>query len=526
MPTLQSFIDRQKELVESLEIASSAAYWNATITGSKEDEALAASLGAELRTTYSSAEYLSFLVSTEVPDDPSLARQRKILIDSFRTYQISPDVIKEISNREMEIEGIFSNFRAELNGTPVSENELSKILKESVDVVERQSAWTASKQIGAVAEPKVLALVALRNAEARRLGYSNYYSMQMELQEIDEDWLFTALESLGEQLEPQFAEYKSELDEELSSRYSVTPDQLRPWHYADPFFQTAPPQPNSPVDSYFEGKNLEEIAKRFYSDIGFNVSTILQNSDLYEKPGKMQHAYCTSIGRAHDIRMLCNLVSNSQWMGTLLHELGHAIYDDHLDDNLPFFVRTVAHTMTTEAIAEMMGRLVDSGAWLKKYVGVSDGEAERVSESTSRAHKAHLLVFSRWVLVMVNFERELYRESGEDLDNLWWHFVEKYQLLRRPDFPLKGVWASKIHLASAPVYYHNYLLGEMMASQFVAAIIKDEQLSEEEVVNSSKVGKWLTERIFRPGATFPWDELVMRATGEPLNPSYIVRELI
>ncbi len=31
-------------------------------------------------------------------------------------------------------------------------------------------------------------------------------------------------------------------------------------------------------------------------------------------------------------------------------------------------------------------------------------------------------------------------------------------------------WAAKIHMTGAPVYYHNYLLGELIASQLAAAI--------------------------------------------------------
>ena len=53
---------------------------------------------------------------------------------------------------------------------------------------------------------------------------------------------------------------------------------------------------------------------------------MLARSDLYEKPGKSPHAFCTDIDREGDVRVLANIVPNEYWMGTMLHELGHSVY--------------------------------------------------------------------------------------------------------------------------------------------------------------------------------------------------------
>jgi peptidyl-dipeptidase A len=77
-----------------------------------------------------------------------------------------------------------------------------------------------------------------------------------------------------------------------------------------------------------------------------------------------------------------------------------------------------------------------------------------------------MLVSARWILVMVHFERELYRDPDRaDLNTLWWDLVERMQFIRRPEGRDEPDWAAKIHFSTAPVYYHNYLLGELMASQ-------------------------------------------------------------
>ena len=71
---------------------------------------------------------------------------------------------------------------------------------------------------------------------------------------------------------------------------------------------------------------------------------------------------------------------------------------------------------------------------------------------------------------MVNFEKRLYKNPDQDLNKLWWDLVKEYQLI---DFTRdKPDWASKIHFVNAPVYYHNYLLGEVFASQLTNYISK------------------------------------------------------
>ena len=41
--------------------------------------------------------------------------------------------------------------------------------------------------------------------------------------------------------------------------------------------------------------------------------------------------------------------------------------------------------------------------------------------------------------------------------------VEHFQRLRRPEDASGTEWGSKIHLAVVPVYYQNYLYGELVA---------------------------------------------------------------
>src|SRR5262249_42014890 len=137
------------------------------------------------------------------------------------------------------------------------------------------------------------------------------------------------------------------------------------------------------------------------------------------------------------------------------------------------------------------------------------------------ARRAGLLVFARWVLVMTTFERRLYADPDGDLDTLWWDLVEQYQQVRRPDGRSAPDWASKIHLAAAPVYYQNYLYGELFASQLHAAL----PARAGGPVDRAAAGALLVDDVFAPGASLRWDALVERATGEPLSAAHLARQL-
>jgi peptidyl-dipeptidase A len=80
-------------------------------------------------------------------------------------------------------------------------------------------------------------------------------------------------------------------------------------------------------------------------------------------------------------------------------------------------------------------------------------------------------------------------------------------------------WASKLHVACAPVYYHTYLYGNLVASQLRAML---DQVAGG-LVGRPDAGALLTERVFRLGQSVRWDRLVEQATGEPLTPAHAAR---
>jgi peptidyl-dipeptidase A len=72
------------------------------------------------------------------------------------------------------------------------------------------------------------------------------------------------------------------------------------------------------------------------------------------------------------------------------------------------------------------------------------------------------------------------------------------------------------------VYYQNYMLGELMASQ-ISRWLRREAGG---LVIRPRAGALLREGLFARGSRADWDTTIEQATGERLRPAYFVEEFV
>jgi len=306
---------------------------------------------------------------------------------------------------------------------------------------------------------------------------------------------------------------------------------MRNWeavHNDDPFFQESPAVFDADLDAPYKKADILKLCERFYDGIGLPISNVIKKSDLYEKPGKSPHAFCTDIDRDGDVRVLANIVPTEYWMSTMLHELGHSVYSSlNIPQTVPYVLRGEAHILTTEGVAMQMQKFSKQRAWLEKMdVKVADGE--KFDVAAAKVLRNELLIFSCWCQVMLRFEKGMYENPDQDLNKLWWDNVEKYQLLKRPVGRNAPDYGAKIHICSAPVYYHNYMMGQLFASQVHHAICKEVYNGADPstvlYIGDKKVGDFMKKKVFEPGRTLSWNELTKFASGEELSPKAFAKD--
>jgi peptidyl-dipeptidase A len=520
---IQRFIDDTTEQARPLEKAYTLAEWESAINGTPE------ALG---RTQQAQAAYMRFWAEADRYEaarrynqqaiaDPLLARQVRLIYLTAGQNQQDEATIDRLTSLESEVRGLYTNFRGKVDGRELSDNAMDEVLAKSADPEEARRVWEASKQVGEQVAGQIRELARVRNEAARRQGFRDHFHRSLTLSEIDEAQLLAMFESLEAQSDGPFERLMETIRQQRSRHFGIDVADLRPWHFADRFFQQVPPMGEVDYDSLFADKDPVVLATATYDGLGLDVRDVLARSDLYSRPGKNQHAFMTHIDREGDIRTLNNLERNQRWNETLHHELGHAVYEKHLDQGLPWLLRTPAHILSTEAIAILMGRLTLNEEWLKLVLGVPASQAAAVAAAAGERRRASGLIFTRWCLVMTNFERRMYGDPESDLDTIWWTLVERYQKLRPPAGRRAPDWAAKYHVALAPVYYQNYELGHLVSAQLMNRITRETG----GFVGREAAGRWLKERFFQPGARQDWSGHVASATGEPLDPRYFVEGL-
>ena len=526
--TLNQFLENHTKITQSAYKNLCESYRLASITGKSEDYKKLEKAELIYNEIYTDKEKFSLLqhLAKENKDwTPIMQRQYDIVYRMFLWSQWDKKLLEEMIAANTKIEQKYSTYRAVYNNKEYTDNEIEEVLKEGVDSQELQWVREAHKAIGPHIVDDVLDLVRLRNKHAQSLWFKNFHTMSLFLGEQDESELDAFFDDLAQKTKDLFQKHKSVLDQHLATRYGCQIQDLKPWHYQNRYFQEVPQSMGSvDLDRYYKNQNIEELTKIFYEGIGLEIHDMLSNSDLYEKPGKNQHAYCIDCDKSWDIRVLCNIKPNEKRMGTMLHEFWHAVYDKYIDKNLPYVLRDPAHTFTTEAVAEYFQDLSSDGEWIQDMIGITDKEKQQIQQSSSYLIAFNKLIFAQWAQVIRRFEKALYADPEQNLNKLWRDLVAEYQLITPPEGRNSPDRATKIHIATAPCYYHNYLLGYVLAEQR-GEKIKEISPDKPSLVDQKQVGKWFVENVFAVWSSLTWRELVHKSTGQDLNSDFFVQSI-
>jgi len=527
-----AFIDSHLKKIRPLELESNIAWWEANTTGKPEafdrKEKAQNRMDAALSDKTAFGQLKNLRDKSTLIDDPLTRRSIQVLYLQYLGSQVDPELLKRMTALANQVEKDFNAFRARVDGQELTENQIREVLRQSTDSDRRKAVWTASKKVGEILSPNLKELVRLRNQAAKSLGFDSFHALQLHLNEQNGEDLLKLFDELDNLTREPFQTLKREIDAELAKRCGISTPELRPWHYHDPFFQESPAVFSSDLDAPYRNADILKLCRDFYQGIGLPIDRVLGRSDLYEKSGKSPHAFCTDIDRQGDVRVLANIVPNEYWASTMLHELGHAVYSSlNIPETMPYILRSEAHILATEGIAMQFERFSKKTKFLAA-MGIPVTNPSQFEAGASKALRARLLIFSRWCQVMLRFEKSMYENPDQDLNKLWWDLVEKYQGLKRPEERNQPDYASKIHIVSAPVYYHNYMMGELFASQVHDALCRKlypgESPRDVIYVNNKEVGTFLKEKVFSKGKLLPWNDLVRTATGENLNAKAFARD--
>lgn len=261
---------------------------------------------------------------------------------------------------------------------------------------------------------------------------------------------------------------------------------------------------------------------------------------------KSEHPFATGLNPG-DVRITTKYKPDDvafALFGTI-HECGHALYEQNIASELE---GTTLCTGASMGIHESQSRFWEiyigsSLPFWRRYYGklqqffpeqLGNVSVERFVRAINRAKPSLIRIEADELTynlhIMVRYELEKGLIGGEirvaDLPALW---NEKYReyLGITPAHDGEGVLQDVHWSGGAFGYFPSYTLGNMYAAQLMSALRRampdlDAKLERGELL---PVKAWLTEHVHRYGKLLTPAEIIKRATGEELNPTYLVRHL-
>ena len=531
---LTEFIAEYEKKIIPLQEKFNMASYLASTTGSEDEYNTAKDLSIMISLLYANKEnygLLKRIKESKLIEDTLLTRQLDVLYNLHLPYQIEEDKLVEIITLENDIRREYETFRPIINEEEVSDNKIEEMLRTSKDSVELEKYWRASKKIGRLIDDKLIQLVKLRNEAAKKLNFGNYHEMMLTINGQDPKEIEKIFDDLEVLTKGPYEGLKKQIDEALAIKYELAVDQLKAWHYQNRYFQKAPIIFDVNFDKYYKDKNFVAVVGDYFNGIGIDITSVYGNSDLFEKPGKSQLAFAMDLNRNGDVRISTNINPTQDYMTTFLYESGFAAYLKYINKELPYTLRQAPQFTANDAVATFFSNMAVNPTWLEKIVGISPEEKENIKEYALKQLQMEKFVFSRWAQVMYRFEKTLYENPDQNLNKLWWDMVEKYQMIKKPTAERdEPDWATKTHIVTMPCNYHNYMLGELIASQINSYIneniLKNGGGCETKCIDNPEIGKYMIEKLFKPGAHYSLNDWLINSTGEALSPDYFTFQYI
>ena len=444
-------------------------------------------------------------------NDRHLDKQLKDLYKSFDEELNAGDLKKALREKENEIAAKYNAYVPMIDGKEVTKADISKILETEKNPDVREKAYNAKVKGGDIIADDIKDLVKLRNEFAKSQGYDNFYDYQLkEEYDVEPKELDTLLDNVYESAKPLNTKLRQENQQELANVFNIQPEELKAFHYG----LLSDKNPAKEVNKQLKTKEqVVDIGKSAYQNMGFDLDNMNITLDLFPRKNKNTHGFCFEIEPGKDSRILANLTNNTNSLDTICHELGHCVYNLGIDTELPYLDRGTTPAMT-EAVAVMMGDLAQRENILKDVV--QDDALEKFKNDYKKSEAK----FINRSMMIINFEKEMYKNPDQDLGQLWHDMKCKYTG-RNESEGVDNEWATIPHYLSHPGYYQNYFRADLIKAQMY------NHLTDElgPITENKHTAEYLNEHLFRYGKSIEEDELIEKFTGQKLSADALCNSL-
>ncbi len=288
---------------------------------------------------------------------------------------------------------------------------------------------------------------------------------------------------------------------------------------------------------HFPTKDQDEFGKFVLEKLGYDFQAGRLDTTV--------HPFTTNFGNK-DVRITTNYDENdfTSAFFSNIHEGGHGIYEQNSADELEYTgvsggASMGIHESQSRYYENILGRSKEFWTYFypevqkrfSQFEGVSIEEfykgINKVQPSLIRTD-ADELTYSIHIIIRYELEKALLNNeiTVDELPKLWNEKYKEY-LGVEPKNDSEGV-LQDTHWGSGLIgYFPSYALGNLYGAQFLNKMKQEIKTYDEEVRNGNfqVIKEWLTDNIYKFGALYTPSELIVKVTGEELNPKYFLEYL-
>lgn len=540
------FLEEYNAGYRRLWTALQGAGWNAATDFKDENTAARLAAAAELAGYVGSRDVIERLRLLRGRLDLSELQDRQI----EKAWQLAahypgtiPATVEKLLHAEAVLEDSLQNHtcRVALPGQPeraMTTGEMDHFLRESRDPAARLAVWEAGLEIGPRLRDGLVEAQTLRNAVAREMGYSSFFSLEVADYGMTSQEMTRLLDDVVAGIMPLYQQLHCWLKHELAARYGVEEVPRRiPAHWLGDRWGREWPGVIEGIDLDGMLRDVQpqwiiEQGERFYTGMGFEPLplTFWGRSDLFPLPaeaGRRKKALPSAwhIDLDQDVRCNMSVQNDYHWFRATHHQLGRVYYFlAYSRDEVPPILRTGAN----RAFAGSMGSLIELAAGQVPYlqqVGMlaPDETPEQIRWLLTQALQGPVVLLPFACGTMSHWEHDLYETDlpRHQLNTRWWEYAGRYQGIAPPAERGEEFCDPATHagIIENPARAYDQALGAVIVHQlhrYICGAILQQDVRAANYHGNKQVGLYL-HSIMELGATRDWKTVMRQATGEDLS---------
>ena len=222
---------------------------------------------------------------------------RRCSTTRFVPHQVPADLRRAIVELETRVESTFNNFRGHDRRPAASTTTRSpRSCAPATTPTRAAAAWEASKQIGPEVADRIRELARLRNQAARDARRPRPLRPRARHRRARRGAPVRHARRRRPRHRGTVRGVEARRRRPTGRRGSAARiDELRPWHYDDPFFQSPPAEGAVAIDHFFADADLEALTVRTYDGLGLDVRTVLDQQrplrTRRQEPARVLHRH-------------------------------------------------------------------------------------------------------------------------------------------------------------------------------------------------------------------------------------------